>query len=85
MSERSIAIPAPAGGLSTWGYSALLGSAVLFLAVMAPRLFAEVRFGPICAGHGSLFALHCPACYGAAALAIAGVALILGKTFKAAA
>ena len=61
----------------------MLGSAALVLAAMAPPLIAEARFGPIC-GHGSLFALHCPACYGAAALAIAGVALMLGKSFKAA-
>jgi hypothetical protein len=69
--------PALAVARTPWAWSVLLfaSGAVLWAQAMAPRLAAEARFGPICSGHGSAFALHCPACYAAAALAALGVAI----------
>ncbi len=52
----------------------LLASAATLLGVaMGPVLYARLLFGPICSGHGSVFALHCPACYVTAALAAAAL------------
>ncbi len=65
------------------GVGLLISGSGLFLGAMAPRLLAEAQFGPICAGHGSLLAAHCPACYAAAALAILGVALLSGRASAA--
>ena len=44
--------------------------------LMRPRWMAAM-LGPIC-GHAGALALHCPACYAAAALIVAGVGLALG-------
>jgi hypothetical protein len=59
---------------SLWAGAAWLGALGLWAAAMGPRLAAQFAFGPICSGHG-LLALHCPACYAAAALAGAGALL----------
>jgi hypothetical protein len=66
-----------AAARAPWAWSALLlvSSAALWFAAMAPRLAAQALFGPICSGHGSAFALHCPACYAAATLAAVGIAI----------
>jgi hypothetical protein len=68
-----------------WAWSALflVSALALWGAAMAPRLEAQALFGPICSGHGSAFALHCPACYAAAALAATGVALAVRQVAKA--
>ncbi len=57
-----------------WAGSLLAGAALLAGPAMGPRLLAELRFGPICSGHAAA-ALHCPACYAAAALV--GAALVV--------
>jgi hypothetical protein len=51
----------------------LSSSALLWIATMAPRLEAQRLYGPICSAHGA--GLHCPSCYAALAMAVAGVAL----------
>jgi hypothetical protein len=66
-----------------WPVLFLISALALWAAAMAPRLEAQALFGPICSGHGSVFALHCPACYAAAALAAAGVALAARQVAKA--
>jgi hypothetical protein len=58
------------------GAGLIAGSAALYLSAMAPRLAAELMFGPICSGHGGLLSLHCGACYVAAALAGTGLGLV---------
>jgi hypothetical protein len=59
------------------GLMVLLGSAWLY-AAMRLGLPAST-LGPIC-GHSGAFALHCPACYVAGAMIIAGFALGLSAT-----
>ena len=53
----------------------LTGSVGLFVAAMAPRLWVQAVYGPICSGNSSL--LHCPACWAAAVMAAAGLATAL--------
>lgn len=53
----------------------------IYGAAMTPRVYAQLMFGPICQGHGPVFALHCPACYGAVALA-AGAAFLIASPRK---
>jgi hypothetical protein len=73
---RTAVAAAAADAWAPWAWWALFVSALaLWAAAMAPRLEAQALFGPICSGHGSTFALHCPTCYVAAALAAAGIAL----------
>lgn len=75
MLRTSTAIP-----IRAWAPACLIAAAGLWIAAMAPRLAAQLAFGPICSGHG-LYALHCPACYAAAVLALAGV-LLAGAASK---
>lgn len=72
--SRTARARATAAAQAPDAWSALLFSTggLLWLIAMGPRLEAEALFGPICSGHVSLFALHCPACYAGAALAAAG-------------
>jgi hypothetical protein len=42
-----------------------------YVALMRP-LWAAAALSPIC-GHSGLFAVHCPSCYAAAALVVAGL------------
>jgi hypothetical protein len=58
----------------SWACASLFGSGVLWASAMAPKLLAQLEFGPLCSGHG-LFAAHCPACYAAGGLLLAAVAL----------
>jgi hypothetical protein len=71
----------PVSAATAWprpsGAGCLLGSALMWSAAMWPQLYARIAFGPICSGHGGLFALHCPGCYAAAALAGVGVLLAI--------
>jgi hypothetical protein len=62
------------------GLMVLLGSVWLY-AAMRLGLPASM-FGPIC-GHSGAFAPHCPACYVAGVMIIAGLALGLGATRRA--
>jgi hypothetical protein len=56
------------------------GAVVLFAVAMAPPLMARLLFGPICSGHGSALARHCPACYAAVVLlAAAGIAAYITR------
>ena len=50
--------------------------------MMQPR-WAASTLGPVC-GHGGAFAIHCPACYVAAAMITAGLVLGLGAIVQAA-
>jgi hypothetical protein len=52
---------------------ALAGS--LYASVMGPRLWTQAVYGPICSGH-AVWAMHCPACWAALALAGAGAMAI---------
>ena len=74
MSRRPTAVAARRPAV--WGASLMASSAALWLSVMAPRLTAELMFGPICSGHGGLGSPHCAACYAAAALAGAGLGML---------
>jgi hypothetical protein len=70
MRQKSVALAIARPAVSAAG---LLGaSATLYLSAMTPKWAAEAMFGPICGGHAAL-ALHCPACYAAAALAGLGL------------
>jgi hypothetical protein len=75
MTRRPIALAVPRRP-ALWGAGLTASSAALFLSAMAPRLTAELMFGPICSGHGGLLSLHCGACYVAAALAGTGLGLL---------
>jgi hypothetical protein len=79
MRPRTLALPARDLRLA-WGVSAIAGAGALWLQAMAPQLTAALRFGQICSGHAA-FALHCPACYVAAAFA-AGAAGLLASAVK---
>jgi hypothetical protein len=70
---RSVELPMPVAG--TLALAAGFASAAFG---MAPRLAAILLSGPICSGHGSAWALHCPACYAGAALIAIGLAAIAG-------
>ncbi len=61
---------------SMTGAFLLVSGATLALAIMTPRLVAQAMFGPLCSGHGSGWALHCPACYTAAVMAAVGSAIL---------
>ena len=63
MRARAIAVARPAPIAAALSLAASVG---LWLSAMAPRLASEALFGPICSGHGSALAPHCPACYAAA-------------------
>ena len=54
---------------------------VAFTLGMGPAICARMLFGPTCSGHGSAFALHCPACYLAAALVVGALIVPLGRTY----
>jgi hypothetical protein len=56
----------------------LAAALALYAQAMAPRLLAQAAYGPICSGHGSVWAPHCPICYAAVALAFAAAALLAG-------
>ena len=60
----------------------LAGALALAAWAMAPRLVAEASLGPICGGHAA-WALHCPACYAAAALVGVAMVLMLGRLQRA--
>jgi hypothetical protein len=75
MSSRPIA--ATLATPRPWGALVLFVGAVLWTAAMWPWLFARMSFGPICSGHGALFAVHCPACYAGALLAFLGVSILV--------
>jgi hypothetical protein len=75
MSRRPIAV-AVVRRPAVWGASLIGSSAALYLAAMAPRVTAELMFGPICSGHGGFASLHCGACYAAAALAGTGLGML---------
>jgi hypothetical protein len=60
----------PLTGLSAVLLMSALG---LYAWAMIPHLLAEATYGPICSGHPA-WTLHCPACYAAAAVALAALA-----------
>ena len=53
---------------------ALVAAGGSWLTVLMAPQWSALRFGPIC-GHASVTALHCPACYAAASVILAGVGL----------
>lgn len=56
------------------GLAALAGGVAWWTALMRPLLAASA-LGPICSHHG-LFGPHCPSCYAALALVVAGLGLL---------
>ncbi len=77
MRHRTRTIAFPTGAVRGGTAVLAMASAAAWIAAMAPRLLAQAEFGPICSGHEA-WALHCPACYAAAALAaLAMLALAL--------
>jgi len=76
MPDRSNSLVLPASERAWSGLMLLLGAVLAWMAAMAPQLVSMAMFGPICLGHGSAFALHCPTCYAAGALAVLGIALL---------
>ena len=67
MRAKTLALPAPASRIA-WAAAALAGAGALYLQAMSPAALAVLRFGAICTGHPA-GALHCAACYVAAAIA----------------
>ena len=62
--------------------TALLGAAAsltavggLWYAALMREIWAAEAFGPVCRHGGGPLALHCPACYAALAMVLAGVVL----------
>ena len=75
MRARALSLPARDIRLA-WGAAVLTGAGALYLQAMSPQLLAALRFGQICTGHAA-FALHCPACYVAAAIAAGAAGLLM--------
>ena len=70
--SSTVASPPPQAVLfASAGLAGLVGAAAWFQALMS----GASRLGPIC-GHPAAAALHCPSCYGAAAIALASTGLL---------
>jgi hypothetical protein len=80
MRARTLSVQA-GGARLAWAAAAFAGASAVYLQAMAPKLLAALRFGQVCSGHAA-FAMHCPACYVAAAIA-AGAAGLLASGISA--
>ena len=74
MKSKAIALAAGRPRIA-WSAALLLAAIGLYGQAMGARLIAAAS-GGLCTGHPA-FALHCPACYVAAASAIGAAALIV--------
>lgn len=71
--------PSPASALSAAGTMAVAAGAAWYTLLMR-GLWAAEAVGPICR-HGPA-ALHCPGCYGALGLAVAGLAALAASSLR---